>query len=649
MPTKNFQELKATGALPSPPGVGLEILRLTNKFDCSIEELAAAIQIDPVLTSRLLQVANTSAVRGSQPCATIQAAAMRLGLRSVRAIGLGFSLVSGHRAGRCSGFNYDAFWSQSLARAVASAEIATRCKIGEAAELFVAGLLSDIGTLALATVHPTDFAEILTRPEASDPSLRASLEQKRFGIDHAEAGVSMLQEWALPEAIVQAISTVDLVAAPSTQHGATMSLPSAVWIAARFATALTNPTRRPVALAEARRALENLPSIAKETLPELWITIAKSWRSWGAVLDIVTTEVPPFEEARTPTTGAESATKELVAEVAITKPQGARILIVDDDPTTVRLLLSLLQREGHAVVTATGAKEALRLAFENMPQILICDRNMPEMDGVTLIRNLRQFEAGRRVYAILLTADDTEEQAVSGLDAGADDYLVKPFRPKLLMARLRAAMRVIHLQERVDEARVTMQGQVADLGVLARNLQHAAITDTLTGLPNRRFAMDHLREEWQRAFTARSPLSLLILDVDRFKRVNDTFGHAAGDAVLTLIAKVLQTSVASQGTACRIGGEEFVVILPGADAQRARMIAEALRAAIANTPVRGPKFECMVTASFGVATANASIRSFEQLMGLADQGLYIAKNSGRNQVRGTQEDASRRPAAKPAS
>ena len=424
-----------------------------------------------------------------------------------------------------------------------------------------------------------------------------------------------------------------------------------------------SPERRPAALSEAVRAMDGLPGLTQQTLPELWLSIAKSWRRWGSLLEIVTTEAPTYEDAQKPV-ATPPAHEPAVAQVSAnatppaaavqatdptSQPQksGARVLVVDDDPTTVRLLQSLLTREGHQVTTASGGNEALRLAVETMPQIMLCDRSMPDMDGMSLVRTLRQFEAGRRVYTIMLTADDGEEQAVSGLDAGADDYLVKPFRPRLLMARLRAGMRVVALQERIEADHQTMRQQVSDLGVLTRKLQLAAITDQLTGLPNRRFAMERMREDWQRATAARTPLSVMILDVDRFKHVNDTFGHAAGDMVLVSIGKVLQSLVTEPCAACRLGGEEFVVVLPGADLAQARMAAESLRAAIAATPIRGPGFECVVTASIGIASANASIRGCEQLLGLADQGLYMAKNGGRNQVRSAQDEVIRRPSARP--
>src|SRR5262245_43203608 len=154
MPSKTFEELKATGALPSPAGVGMEILRIIQNENCSVDELAKVIQSDPALTGRLLQIANSALAGAARPCATIKEATMRLGLRSVRSVALGFSLVSAHRAGACEAFDYGVFWSQSLARAVAAHVMSARFKVGVPAEAFVAALVSDLGSLALATVHP---------------------------------------------------------------------------------------------------------------------------------------------------------------------------------------------------------------------------------------------------------------------------------------------------------------------------------------------------------------------------------------------------------------------------------------------------------------------------------------------------------------
>src|SRR5436190_1469657 len=170
---KSFEELRATGALPSPPGVGMEILRISQNENCSVDELAKVIQSDPAITGRLLQVANSALAGGTRPCTTMKEATMRLGLRSVRSVALGFSLVSAHRNGQCTSFDYGVFWSQSLARAVAAHVLSARFRIGVPAEVFVSALLSDLGSLALATVHPRQYAEILLAPESSTANGRA--------------------------------------------------------------------------------------------------------------------------------------------------------------------------------------------------------------------------------------------------------------------------------------------------------------------------------------------------------------------------------------------------------------------------------------------------------------------------------------------
>ena len=682
MPNKSFEELRATGALPSPPGVGMEILRITASDDCSVDELARVIQSDPALTGRLLQVANSALAGGARPCVTMKEATMRLGLRAVRNIALGFSLVSAHRAGACLAFDYGVFWSQSLARAVAAHVHSARFGVGVPAEVFIAALLSDLGSLALATVFPREFAEVLAAPESRTANGRAALEQERFGIDHREVTAAMLREWKLPEAFAVAAQAIGAAEAPAPnpKRGATLS--TLVWIAERFAAAFTVPEDKPLENERVQQALTSLPGGDPQMVASLWTSTAEEWRRWGNLLEIVTTAVPPFGSgapARVKTgcpllasppagKGASAASKSTAASSTAAKPDRektpvapippapprptpiasaekpapaieapgttvrARIMVVDDDPTSLKLLAGLLERVGHQVLTASNGKDALRVAMQVIPQIVIADRHMPEMDGVELCRSLRQFEAGRRVYFILLTSDETEDHIVEGFDAGADDYVVKPFRPKILLARLRSGMRVVRMQERIDADKATMQRQVAELGVLNRRIGATAQTDALTDLHNRRYAMDALREGWERSLKDDEPISAIMIDLDKFKRVNDTHGHDVGDLVLKETAKVLRTLVEPPASVCRIGGEEFVVVLPAVAGDAALAFAERLRAQIEAHPIRAGGFEGRVTASFGVSTRDGLVRDFEHLLKLADEGLYRAKEAGRNRV-----------------
>ncbi len=698
MANKTFEELKATGALPSPPGVGMEILRITQNENCSVDELARCIQSDPSLTGRLLQVSNTALAGGARPCATIKEATMRLGLRSVRSIALGFSLVSAHRNGVCEAFDYGLFWSQSLARAVAAHVMSARFKIGVPAEVFVAALVSDLGSLALATVHPREFAQILSSPEAFTTNGRAVLEQKRFGIDHREVTAAMLTEWKLPEAFSTAAQAVALAAPPLREGKRGPGVSVLVWIAARFATAFILPDDKPLDVELVQSALAELPDWKAEDLAFLWNEMVEAWRAWGNMLEIVTTAVPPYnggaparsrghsplyvadKPSAKPVAAAPVAnhgTKPAPASPVASKPSApapiptsksaaptsaaprppvaaplasstaanasgianrARILLVDDDASSLKLLAALLQRAGHQVTTTSDGNEALKSAMQIIPHIVIADRNMPGMDGVKLCKSLRAFEAGRRVYIILLTADENEDRIVEAFDSGCDDYVVKPFKPKLLLARVRAGMRVVRLQERVDADKATMQKQVAELGILARRLQQAAVTDVLTELPNRRYAMEALREGWDKATKDDAPFSAIMVDIDKFKRVNDTYGHDIGDLVLKETAKVLSTQTEPPACVCRLGGEEFVVVMPGAGAEQATALGERLRAAVEAHAIRGGTFDGHVTVSLGVATRRAGVPDFEHLLKLSDEGLYVAKEGGRNQVRCVQSE-----------
>ncbi len=194
-----------------------------------------------------------------------------------------------------------------------------------------------------------------------------------------------------------------------------------------------------------------------------------------------------------------------------------------------------------------------------------------------------------------------------------------------------------------------MQKQVAELGILNRRLQQAAVTDVLTDLPNRRFAMESLREGWEKAVREDAAFSAIMIVIDKFKRVNDTFGHDVGDLVLKETAKVLRTTLEPPAVVCRLGGEEFVALLPGYEQERARALAEQIRQAVAANHIRGGGFDGPCTVSLGVATRLPDVQNGEQLLKRADEGLYLAKEGGRNQVRFAQlEGAPVAPAATPA-
>lgn len=292
-------------------------------------------------------------------------------------------------------------------------------------------------------------------------------------------------------------------------------------------------------------------------------------------------------------------------------PPPLNILVVDDDPAIVRLLTQLLTTAGYRVREAQDGREALELIHEACPDLVISDWDMPELNGLELSRRIRHDELPHYVYVLLLTAKSHSEDMIAGLDAGADDFVSKPIRSGELLARLAAAQRMLELE---------------------RKLRASSKEDPLTGALNRRTFYELFEREWKRSVRYGLPLSCVLLDIDFFKRINDTHGHPAGDSVLRAVAQLLNRQCRATEYVCRYGGEEFCVLLPETDERGAIVWAERVRAALAELqfPVSGGSLR--VTGSFGVAERLEDMRGTETVVDVADQALIVAKQSGRDRV-----------------
>ena len=299
-----------------------------------------------------------------------------------------------------------------------------------------------------------------------------------------------------------------------------------------------------------------------------------------------------------------------------------RILIADDDAISRRLLQTTLERAGYAVTSVDNGASAARLLCEkDGPRLALLDWTMPGLDGPTVVRTVREHREQPYVHMILLTSRQSKEDMVAGLESGADDYLIKPFHPQELKARLRTGERILSLEDRLVEAR--------------EDMRFKATHDSLTSLWNRGMIEELLHRELQRA--RRDPhhacVSLLLADVDHFKSINDTYGHAAGDAVLREIAARLLRSVRSYDMVSRYGGEEFLIVLAGCDEACIAARAESLRRRVEAKPVITEKGEIPVTISVGaVSSTQWPEADGEELIRQADAALYHAKREGRNLV-----------------
>jgi diguanylate cyclase (GGDEF)-like protein len=293
-----------------------------------------------------------------------------------------------------------------------------------------------------------------------------------------------------------------------------------------------------------------------------------------------------------------------------------RILVADDNLAFRQQLAGDLGRWGYEVLVAEDGLTAWRLLQEaDAPTLALLDWMMPGMDGARVCEEVRRRPGGRYRYLILLTARADKSDVIRGLEAGADDYLVKPLDPHELRARLRAGRRILELQEQLLAAQ--------------ESLRHQATHDGLTGLLNRAAILEALGRELARAGREGRPVGVLLADVDHFKAINDTFGHPAGDAVLREVGRRLGASLRPYDALGRYGGEEFLAVLPDCDAESLARLAERLRQCVGEAPVSLLGEFVPVTLSLGGA---AGTHGAEALLRAADVAMYRAKRAGRNCV-----------------
>jgi len=288
------------------------------------------------------------------------------------------------------------------------------------------------------------------------------------------------------------------------------------------------------------------------------------------------------------------------------------ILVIEDHPDQRDLLSIVLKREGYRVITAANGIEALEKLRGEQVHIALSDIMMPKMDGFELIKTIRTDPDLKNLYLILITARIQEGDRVRGLDLGADDYITKPFSFSELLARIRVGSRVIQYQQ---------------------HLEYQTQTDSLTGLYNRRAFEKKMTDEFERANRYGHPLSLLILDIDNFKIINDTYGHHGGDAALVKISETLRTTTRQSDFPSRFGGEEFVLLLPETDHESALLAGEKILGEIRSSVFSANNGYFSLTVSIGISSTSIHTYSdANQMIEDADRALYTAKHKGKDRV-----------------
>lgn len=632
-----LKELKASGRLPSPKGAALQVLLLCQRDDVTTQEVVYAIQADPALSARLIRLANAPAAHQIRPVISVMDAVAVLGLNTVRQVVLALSLVDNSRNLACSKFDYQIFWSHSLLAGIAAQNLVHFKNVGTVPpeEIFVLGLLSRIGSLALASAFPQEYAVILEQLEKNHSLNLSELETAKFGFDHNMLSRDMLADWRMPVVFQTAVLHFEEPAKASFAEGSRDWTMLHLLHIADYMAALCL-AQEPVRSKMVSKLVFKAARLGVETefLIGLVNKAVAAWHEWSQLFNIRVVDVPKFEK---------------LLEVAPLAPENIdagelppnnspddyklRILLVDDDRAVLMIMKMLLDKSGHMVALARNGVEALAKVKEFKPQIIMTDWMMPEMDGIEFCKALRRNPAWRNIYVFMLTAQESTDRLVEAFDAGANDYMTKPVNPKVLGARLSAGQRVVQLQEDLEHEREQLHKYSSELALSNERLQQLALTDELTELPNRRFANEHLERQWALATRNDSPLSCMMVDIDYFKLVNDTYGHRVGDDVLKQVAKALRLSVRKQDVVCRLGGEEFLVICPDTPTAELYRYAERLRENVASlnfSDTAGKKFK--LTVSIGAASKTPAVTTSEMLLKFADKRLYAAKESGRNRT-----------------
>jgi two-component system, cell cycle response regulator len=320
----------------------------------------------------------------------------------------------------------------------------------------------------------------------------------------------------------------------------------------------------------------------------------------------------------------------------MTLPQDFRIVVVDDDAAIRRLVLLYLRRQQYDAFEFDSGTEARKFLFEHGWDLAILDRRLPDIDGLRLCSEIKSRKELRSRYVIVLTGEDEQADKLEGFDLGADDYVTKPFQPAELLARIRAAKRIVDLQKELMESN--------------RQLELLSITDGLTQLHNHRFFQEEFARKFEEASRYEQPLSLALIDIDHFKKVNDTWGHAVGDEILKSVSRMFRDSVRKADVAARYGGEEFAVIMPQTDLEDARSFAEKVRSLIESEEIPTAAGAVPITVSIGISSIPENqLSSPLEMVESADKALYRAKEGGRNQVHWERREDPKRPTIPPGS
>lgn len=609
----------AADKLPSPDGIALAIMELWQDENTTVDQLTQLVQADPALSGRLLRLANSASL-GSRPVSSINGAIVKVGMKAVGQLAVAFSLIDKEFDGQCDSFDYQQFWSQCLCMALICRGLGRLCTLAPPDEIFSCALMSRIGLLALATIYPRELSELLD----SEPRDLAGAERQKLGFDHNELSAEMLGDFGVPAVLAEPARFHER---PDESGYEGRSRPARLaqlfGLGYRLAGSIVD-----AGLEQTERLLETLPgrrrlALSVEQVSEVLQQSIDEWKEWSKMLDLPSPSMPTGS-------AGERVKLDIATAPSPEDPGNLSALLIGQRGADDPLAAVLDETAGVTAYCHNDQKEMLRTALQVRPQLIIVSEYEDKDACNRLCRLIRSTEWGKSVYIMAVADNSDPDQIARAFDAGVDACIQHQIGPKELNARLVAIRRMVELQTTWQKDRAELRQIANELALSQRRMEVLSLTDELTELPNRRSALDAMKQAWSMSSRTQLPMSVIMIDIDHFKKVNDTFGHPAGDRVLMEVAKALRAEVRESEGIYRMGGEEFLLLSSTGGIKQLVIAAERLRRRIAALRIKQPDGAIQVTISLGLAEREPEHDHFDGMLVAADKALYAAKAHGRN-------------------
>ncbi len=606
--------------LPSSSHIAIEMLGLYRVGNSSIDDYISLLEMDPGLSARLIQYVNNSLPDHLWRVESIREATIFLGLRTVYRVILGMSLIGKNIKAECKNFDYEYFWALSLSTAVAARHFSASNNQVCSDELFVHGLLSEVGQLAFATIYPEKYSEIIG--SANDREQLLEKEKEHFDIDNQELTNLLLREWGFA-----GYQTNIPDSAANDQIQSATPYPDLLAMAKITAQNCMDRIDAEIAAVQLSGFAGRM-GVDLDNYDDVFVSIKGQCAEWMKLFQVPEGGAMTYKHFNRNNREIYLHDSEPLQKIET----GLRVLVADDDLLTLKRVEKLVSSYHDQVFVAENGEQAFELAICYKPHLLISDWRMPKMNGPELCKAIRSIDAIKNCYILMLTSCETDDEIVEAFDAGADDYLVKPFSAKVLQARVKSGRRLMLQQLEIENDRETIRGIAEELTVTNKKLQHMALNDPLTELPNRRFAMNLMKQVWRERNKPGGHISCIMVDIDNFKNINDRYGHEFGDIVLQNVAIRLRDNLRTNDVVCRLGGEEFLVICSHGDFAASKQFANRLCNAVSIEPVIYEDISTDVTISLGLAMETVEMKSYSMLIKEADNAMYAAKRAGKNRL-----------------